>query len=463
MDTSKIIFVIFLFSVCTFIGFYIKNRPRYILCLMIFFAPMKLGWVFRHNNGIFLVDVPLFLLLIIALLSERRFKFYWALPVFGFMGWSLLTGLLAVRFDIVFSELTRFLRAYLAFLCVIHFARTKKDFDAIFYTIIACFAFNSFIGFLEWRTGHLGLSFMGEESFWIRAGGLFIHPNIFGDFLIFLLPLLLRMFAFYKHKKRIHNGYYGLLFLIGLSALLATYARGAWLSFAGAVIIMLLYSLFKIRFYPKVVGAAAFLVLLATIFAVHYTPAIVSQFEGDYRGRAASIRMPLNRIALRMIKDHPLIGVGLGNYEEHTYKYAPDEVSEKHHYWELLQIVHNTYLLNLAETGIPGFILYFTFIVLIFKRGFKVINKKNSMISNIGLGLLTGFLAIHVAFLAGPDGRNHQIQMIYWIYAGYLFNLSRIKLAPKKNVVEESLQNVKENFPIINTNGNSNVENLHVK
>lgn len=442
----------------------ITRITRILLFLLVFLAPLKIGWIFRHNNGVLISDIPLFFLLVLGLLSGHKFRFYWRLPVLGFILWCTFAGAFADRFDMVFSELTRFIRAYLAFLCVVNFTRQKKDFDVLFFAILSAFAFQSVIGFLEWRRGYLGLSFLGEESFYYRVGALFVHPNIFGDYLIFFLPVLMRLFVFYKHKKILWNGAYGVLFLIGVGALLATLARGAWLSFAGAIVIMLLYTLFRIRFYPKVVSAFMFLALLATIFTLHYTPTIIMQFQGDYRGRAASVRMPLNRIAFKMIKDYPVLGVGAGNYEEHTYKYAEDEVSEKHHYWELLQIVHNTYLLNLAEYGIPGFLIYLWMIGLVFKNGRRVINKKNPFISNLGLGVLTGYVALLVAFMAGPDGRNHQIQMMFWIYAGFLLNLTKIKseTKPEKPKTGKIIHPEVNKIQHINVNRvQTNMEKLH--
>ncbi len=405
----------------------IKNFQRVLLFMLVFLAPLKIGWIFRHHNGIFIADGPLLLLLLIAFLPGIKFRFYWKLPMLGFLVWCTVTGVFAERFDLVFSELTRFARAYLAFLCVINFTRAKKDIDIVFYAILSAFTLESVIGFMEWRTGFLGLTILGEDSFYFRVGAFFVHPNIFADYLIFFLPVLLRLFVFHKHKKITRNFLYGGLFLIAAGALYATLSRGAWLSFAGAIVVMMLYTLFKIRFYPKIVSGFSVMALLATIAAIHYTPTILNQFQADHRESAASVRIPLNKIALRMTADHGIFGVGLGNYTEHTYKYADAEVSDDHHYWELLQVVHNTFLLNLAEAGVPGFLCYLWMLVLIFKHGKRATDNSDPFISNVALGFLTGFLAMLVAFIAGPDGRNHQIQMVFWIYAGLLFNLSRMK------------------------------------
>jgi len=424
---------------------------RVLLFLLIFLAPLKIGWIFRHNNGIYLVDPIIISLLFASFFVKGRFRFYGAPLVLGFIAWCCIGMAMADRPDMAFSEITRFIRAYMGFLFVINFTKTKKDFDVVFWALIVTVAFNASIGFLEWRRGYLGLSWLGEESFYFRAGGLFVHPNIYGSFLIMFLPMLIRLFVFYKHKKKTNLAIFGVVTMIAVAALFATYSRGSWLSFAGAIVLMLLYSLFKIRFYPKVISATAAIVLMGTVVAVHYAPTIISQFEGEYRGRAATVRIPLNRIALEMTKDHPIFGVGMGNYTEHTYKYAEDEISEDHHYWELLQIVHNTHLLNLAETGIVGFPLVLMMLFWIFRFGRKAVNIKNQFSSNIALGLLTGYVAALIAWLAGPDGRNHQIQMMFWLSAGFLFTLTRFKAEAASAKLKSRKANVRRSgIPIQN-------------
>jgi O-antigen ligase len=150
------------------------------------------------------------------------------------------------------------------------------------------------------------------------------------------------------------------------------------------------------------------------------------------------IRFPLNRIALRVIKDNLVFGVGLNNYEQISYKYVqPEDTSDMFPYEQLLQVVHNSYLLIMAETGIPGFLFFVWFLVILFNHGRKVLRIRNSFISNIGLGLLTGLLAYLATLLSGPDYYHHQIMMVFWIIGGYLVTLSKIKIRHPQKILEK--------------------------
>lgn len=437
MDNSKVLFFLFVAAVCFIITFLVKNRPRYFLFLLVLFAPLPVGLIFRHFNGIYFMDVPLFLLLIYRLLSNRKFRLYFAIPAIGMIVWNFLSLFVAVRMDVAFSELTRLIRAYLAFLCVVNFTKSKKDIDTVLIALLVGLALQGTIGYFQWHYGSLGLTFLGEAHFGWRARGLFLHPSFFGNYLIMLIPIVLRLFVFYKPEKKYYTVLYGILITISMAALYGSYARGPWIAFAGAIIIMALFTLFQIRFYPKIVSATAFLVFMGTILVINYTPIIITQFTDKYRKSSTDVRMPLNKVALRMIKDNLVFGTGLGNYELTSYEYVDSEdVTEQIPFEQLTQMVHNSYLLIAAEVGVPGFIFFTWVLFSIFKTGWRVIRIRNSLISNLGLGILTSFLAILISFLASPDYREHQIMMFFWIFAGYLVALSLVRPKPKKEMFQ---------------------------
>jgi len=77
----------------------------------------------RHLNGIFVMDVPLLFLVLYGIFSGRRFRIYLGIPAFGLIILSLISSLDARDIDLGIWETTRFIRAYLAFLCVVNFTK----------------------------------------------------------------------------------------------------------------------------------------------------------------------------------------------------------------------------------------------------------------------------------------------------------------------------------------------------
>jgi len=73
---------------------------------------------------------------------------------------------------------------------------------------------------------------------------------------------------------------------------------------------------------------------------------------------ALELRYPQYKVAYHMIVDHPIIGVGTGNFNAHTLRYAQRVPS---HDRVTTAFIHNGYLQIWSETGTLGFVLFLAF------------------------------------------------------------------------------------------------------
>ncbi len=72
--------------------------------------------------------------------------------------------------------------------------------------------------------------------------------------------------------------------------------------------------------------------------------------SAEERDRSASSRLMIWQAAINMVKDHPL-GVGIGHFSQFIGYYTPDaDLANRD--------AHNSYILCLAELGIPGLVAY---------------------------------------------------------------------------------------------------------
>jgi O-antigen ligase len=199
-------------------------------------------------------------------------------------------------------------------------------------------------------------------------------------------------------------------------------------SFAGAIVLMLLFSLTQRRLRPRAGIPLMVIVAIGIAFAIHYAPTITEQFTADFRQSSAEVRKPLNRVAMSMIEDYPVLGVGLGNYRLMTPPYARIEGKRTPdvNWRDYAQIVHNSFLLIACEVGIPGVLLFVCLVLAMFRIGLKVLRHKQAHLSNIAVGLMTGLLALCISINTGPNIMNHQILMMFWLIAGFLTALSRL-------------------------------------
>lgn len=248
----------------------------------------------------------------------------------------------------------------------------------------------------------------------IRPYGTFGHPNILGGFLVFslisslVLYLLkekkaLRIFCFmfaglaaimlFDHYLvtnqqgqiilwlvlaltfvgyRISDtvGYaipdkFGyLIIIVQFIALILTYSRTSWLAF-GAVVAgtgILLFGKPVWNRWLKLLSI--FLLLLIPLFVfLPLRSRIGSSFDAN--SQAVGDRVSGVQTAFKIIKNHPLAGVGVKNYVINLDDYEAKRLD----YWQY-QPAHNSYVLIAAESGLVGFGLFVVFASLVVAHGF---------------------------------------------------------------------------------------------
>jgi len=128
-----------------------------------------------------------------------------------------------------------------------------------------------------------------------------------------------------------------------------TYNRGAAVALA---VVMALVG-WRNRRNPWVVGSVVAGVGIAALWLV--TTPYWTRFQEVWKELAGSStgsvteRLELWKAGLRIVADHPVFGIGVGNYPAELAKYAPDLQG---------MVAHNSYVQVAAETGLPGLALY---------------------------------------------------------------------------------------------------------
>ncbi|MBN1352372.1 O-antigen ligase family protein [candidate division KSB1 bacterium] len=385
-----------------------------------------------------MVDFPVFALIFQGIKSKEKFKFYFrkiSAPFFVLVIWIVITAVPAINFGWAMAELSKAVRAYLVFLCVANHVKTQKDVHAIMAGFYVGILFEWLLAMWQWRIGPTPLMpFINEQFHNWRSTGTFYAPHYLANYLIMLVPILLRLFLFYKPQQKSLTKWYGVVLGAGVLTVLITFARGAWVSFAGAMALMFFLSLLKSKYRPKIKWALGLLIIFGAAFLIHYLPTIERQF-GEERESATTIRFDQFRIARRMIKANPIFGTGLGNYELVSPNFVFDYEKADPRSWQFSEMVHNSYFFLTAQLGYPGILMFFWGIIMSFIQGFKAAASKSPYNSNIGIGLLTGLLAICIAFLAGPDIISQQLLVQIGFFIGMLVALNEQERLLQKKLI----------------------------
>ncbi len=186
-------------------------------------------------------------------------------------------------------------------------------------------------------------------SLLLRPYGTFSHPNVLGGFLATALPIIFSMLLTSATKRVTGRIYYWTVLALGLVALLLTFSRSAWIvggfGFVVTAVIFLSGKYFHVRkraFQNNIMVIIPIIICL-TWLSITFFPSATS--ESIVR------RAELNRAAVDMWHDSPIVGKGLGNF---LVTLPESDVSR---YVNFIQPVHNIFLLALSEIGIVGVFL----------------------------------------------------------------------------------------------------------
>lgn len=276
------------------------------------------------------------------------------------------------------------------------------------------------------------------ESGAFRPFGLFDHPNTLADYVIWLLLPALALVLLGRQRIAARVWWIALLTaLASTGMLLATLSRGGWAAtLLGAAVIAVIYTRRGLlgRRHAALAAAGAVTALL-TVAAV-YPQVFLRLTEPD--GRSTESRLLLNDQAFKIIGKHPLLGVGLGGYNESAFNNIPSswaDVSIEYHEALLHLVVHNSYLLTAAELGIPGAIAWALLLMAMARQGWPVAQWRQPATFALGVGL-AGAVIAHMLYLASD---NYYIDIrifILWLAAGLLQALTLLEKRPTPGTTE---------------------------
>jgi hypothetical protein len=357
-------------------------RPQlgvYILAVVIF---TNLSDVFT-DLGLPSINKPLVGLLIVSvLLNSMLSQSHRSLKIKS-VEWCMLgygTVLLASYFvasdqDTSLAIAFDFAKDFIILLCVVYALKSPLEWKHAIWFVIGAMTFICLLCTYQIITGDFDQTFWGLATVrrdqvltgvWqARLNGPIYDPNFFGQLLVAAFPL-----AFYV----LITGKSWLLRSIGLASTFLitlvnfqTYSRGSFLTM---MLIVLLVALERRIHIFWIVLALLSTTLIIPFLPEGYTERLETlrmfQSEGtqsvykesSFRGRTSEILSGWN-----MFLDHPILGVGIGNYETRYQEYASELGLETR---TTDRQAHSLYVETLAETGLLGIISFTSIFVVLF-------------------------------------------------------------------------------------------------
>jgi O-antigen ligase len=249
----------------------------------------------------------------------------------------------------------------------------------------------------------------------MRVGGTVGSPSNAAAFLQMILVVALSLLL--TKLNSLSKLLSLIAFIFGIIALILTFTRGGWIGFFASITIFLFIASIRgwISFYYF-----ALIALITISLSIFFYDMIVYRFLADDFGSAHS-RIPLMNLALKMISENPIFGVGSNNFAVMIKEYTERGFGSA---W--LYVVHNKYLLVWSETGIAGLASFLWFLSAILYRGWQCTKLNDQILSRLALGFTMAVVGNMVHMMVDIFNSRSDMQL-FWLFAGIItvmYNLS---------------------------------------
>jgi len=319
---------------------------------------------------------------------------------------------------------------FFGFFLAYQFAGRMIDKLKMMFLLLATNAFLLFLAITVTALGFADIVYFQDLANWTTEySGLFSITITYGEFLVMMQCVALAMLLCGRDEfgdPRFRGAFLALIIVNGI-ALVFTFARGPWLVMALCAIVIMASS----RFKKLALYAAVFLMV---IFLLVISPAsnnipllsdlnrrITPTLQGYSSGREV-----IYAVGFQMIRDNPVLGLGIGGVEKNYSDYVKkipwaDEYRKTFVYGHL----HNVYLQMWAECGLFGMASFLYLIGYAFFRLWPVSFGHTDLTGSLppmdrafARGAFMALLSMCLMGLTEYNFFHNEVSRILWFYIG---------------------------------------------
>jgi len=363
------------------------------------------------------------------------------LPVLAFMAICVLSLLWSNSPMVSLLELPLFLAGPMLYIIVVNNIKGEHQINRLLTALLIISSLLGIYGIFQYN----GIDF----AFWKanigrqQVFGLFGNVNYFAEYLIVPLPLAISLFFAARNKTS------KILLLVGILAmggsLILTFTRGSYLAIGiSSIFIFFLYLTSRgkgfIKEHKKIFIFILALIILVTFLFVLPNPlnepgTVISKIKGRISisqftsGSSLKRREAIWGFTILIIKDHPLLGSGLGTFKYNSLNYQAqffDQGENRSLYpYGIADKVHNEYLQLGAEIGILGLGIFLWLIITCFNYGIKLLKRlKDKYKQGIIIGLMGGVVAVLIDAIFGFPLHLPATLVLFWLFIGLIVSLN---------------------------------------
>jgi O-antigen ligase len=332
-------------------------------------------------------------------IKANKVLFLFLFLFFAFMDLSLLnSGPLVVKsLKVLIIKWGRFILLLWAILDT--FRDTKRIIKAVCVLLFSA----ALVGLTVFTQKFFGFEFLrGRASggLSLPSTGPFKNPNALAAYLTCVIPIALSI-SLWKQNSIVVRIYSLLVTVILILSSFWALCRGGWLGLiSGLILIALITNYHRIKkvFWP-----------LFSFSYIFFVPLIgIALFF--FQNRRDSYRFTLFQGAWGMIKEHPLLGKGVGTFMDYCTFYTNNGG---------IFYAHNCFLQIWAESGIFSLLCFLLFAGYVFYRSIKVsLRIPRSLNFFVLTGLTAGLLGFLVHSFFEVHLYSFQLSFLFWAVLG---------------------------------------------
>jgi len=374
----------------------------------------------------------------IKIISREEIKFTSTslnLPILSFIAICTLSLIWSDTFFTSLKELPLFLSGPLLYFIIVNNIRDEKQVNRIIDTVIIIGAALGLYGIFQYNNI--------DFSFWVlitgraRIFGLFGNVGYFASYLILPLSLAIPLFFVSKNRNR------KILLLIGIldmgTTLIITFTRSSYLALGVSFIFMFLLFLLSrgknfIKENKKLLTILLIVIIIAAFLFIIPTPlskrgTVISEIKARIsitkitNTFSSGRRVAIWKFTGMMIKDHPILGSGIGTYKYNTFRYQAKFFKQGDnrsiYRYGYAEKAHNEYLQLWAELGTIGLAIFLWLIISYFNYGIRYLKReKDEQKQGIMIGLMGAVVAFLVdSFFWFPLHLTTNVSLL-WLFIG---------------------------------------------
>ncbi|MDX1358005.1 MAG: O-antigen ligase family protein [Clostridia bacterium] len=276
------------------------------------------------------------------------------------------------------------------------------------------------IGIYQYLTGNIEIGWIDSEMFagMVRIYSTFENPNVYGEYLLFMIPLGLVLF--FSTRRWLYKLFWVGAGLALVAAMLLTMSRGCWIGLAAGIFV---YFLIADRRFLWLFFAA----VIVMPFVLPESIMVRLLSIGNLEDSSSLYRLYIWLGTFSMLKDYWLTGVGLGTkaFSGVYSAYAYNGILAPH--------PHNLYLNIMSETGIAGLLAFMWSAVTGLKNSISTAFSGAGFKRHMGAGLTAAFTGFFVQGIFDNVFYNYRMVLIFWMFIAMSFAFMLISKKADEN------------------------------